>query len=112
MAKKLPPIHPGEILREEFLVPLRLTPYAVAAALDVPRTRPLPVVGPLWGGCKGGLRPSRRIDLADAPQNLTQNAANEIGLSVKLVMPGLVPGIHVLAPFAQERRGWPGQARP
>jgi plasmid maintenance system antidote protein VapI len=23
MAKKLPPIHPGEILREEFLVPLK-----------------------------------------------------------------------------------------
>ena len=39
MARKLPPIHPGEILREEFLVPLRLTPYAVAAALNVPRTR-------------------------------------------------------------------------
>ena len=39
MAKKLPPIHPGEILREEFLVPFELTPYAVAAALHVPRTR-------------------------------------------------------------------------
>ena len=39
MAKKLPPIHPGEVLREEFLVPLKLTPYAVAAALHVPRTR-------------------------------------------------------------------------
>src|SRR3954465_2603629 len=39
MTKKLPPIHPGEILREEFLVPLKLTPYAVAAALHVPRTR-------------------------------------------------------------------------
>jgi antitoxin HigA-1 len=32
-------VHPGEILREEFLVPLKLTPYAVAAALNVPRTR-------------------------------------------------------------------------
>jgi addiction module HigA family antidote len=39
MPRKLPPIHPGEILREEFLVPLKLTPYAVAAALNVPRTR-------------------------------------------------------------------------
>ena len=39
MAKKLQPVHPGEILREEFLVPLKLTPYAVAAALNVPRTR-------------------------------------------------------------------------
>jgi antitoxin HigA-1 len=39
MARKLPPIHPGEILREEFLGPLKLTPYAVAAALHVPRGR-------------------------------------------------------------------------
>ncbi len=39
MAKKLSPVHPGEILREEFLVPMKLTPYAVAAAVDVPRTR-------------------------------------------------------------------------
>jgi addiction module HigA family antidote len=39
IAKKLPPIHPGEILREELLFPLKLTPYAVAAALYVQRTR-------------------------------------------------------------------------
>ncbi|WP_413988800.1 HigA family addiction module antitoxin [Labrys okinawensis] len=34
-----PPIHPGEILREEFLVPLRLKPYSLARELHVPRTR-------------------------------------------------------------------------
>lgn len=34
-----PPVHPGEILREEFLIPLNLTPYAVARACRVPRTR-------------------------------------------------------------------------
>lgn len=39
MAKKLAPVHPGEVLREEFLKPLGLTPYAVAAAIGVPRTR-------------------------------------------------------------------------
>ncbi len=39
MAKKLAPVHPGEILREEFLAPLQLTRSAVAAALRVPRTR-------------------------------------------------------------------------
>lgn len=39
MAKKLAPVHPGEVLREEFLKPLKLTAYAVAAALDIPRTR-------------------------------------------------------------------------
>jgi len=32
-------VHPGEVLREEFLKPLGLTSYAVAAAIGVPRTR-------------------------------------------------------------------------
>ena len=35
----LAPVHPGEILREEFLAPLGMTPYALAAELRVPRTR-------------------------------------------------------------------------
>jgi len=39
MAKKLAPVHPGEVLREEFLKPLKLTPYAVAASIGIPRTR-------------------------------------------------------------------------
>jgi hypothetical protein len=30
----------------------------------------------------------------------------------QFVMPGLVPGIHVLTGSRPERRGWPGQARP
>lgn len=37
--KRLPPVHPGEVLREEFLLPLGMTPYALAKAIDVPRTR-------------------------------------------------------------------------
>ena len=36
---KLSPLHPGEVLREEFLDPMGLTPYAVAKACGVPRTR-------------------------------------------------------------------------
>lgn len=32
-------IHPGEILREEFLLPLSLSVNALAKALDVPATR-------------------------------------------------------------------------
>ena len=35
----LPPIHPGEILRELYLEPLDMTPYALAKKLHVPRTR-------------------------------------------------------------------------
>jgi addiction module HigA family antidote len=35
----LPAIHPGEILREEYLIPLNLTAYAMAQKLGIPRTR-------------------------------------------------------------------------
>ncbi|MQT14182.1 HigA family addiction module antitoxin [Segnochrobactrum spirostomi] len=35
----LRPVHPGEVLREEFLAPLGLTPYALAHLVRVPRTR-------------------------------------------------------------------------
>jgi addiction module HigA family antidote len=35
----LPPLHPGEVLREEFLIPLGLSAGAVARACGVPRTR-------------------------------------------------------------------------
>ncbi len=37
--KILFPLHPGEILREEFLVPLGISPGALAKAMGVPRTR-------------------------------------------------------------------------
>ena len=36
---KLPPIHPGEILREDYLKPLRLSMNRLALALHVPITR-------------------------------------------------------------------------
>lgn len=39
LANNLPPIHPGEILRELFLEPLEMSPYALAKRLNVPRTR-------------------------------------------------------------------------
>jgi addiction module HigA family antidote len=37
--KRLPPLHPGEVLREEFLGPLGMSAYALAKALRVPLTR-------------------------------------------------------------------------
>jgi addiction module HigA family antidote len=37
--RDLPPIHPGEQLREEFLKPLSITPYRLAKDLNVPITR-------------------------------------------------------------------------
>jgi addiction module HigA family antidote len=39
VSSKLPPIHPGEILREDFMKPARLTAHRLAMALHVPATR-------------------------------------------------------------------------
>jgi addiction module HigA family antidote len=37
--KKLPPVHPGEVLLEDFMKPNGLTPYRVAKDLGVPALR-------------------------------------------------------------------------
>ncbi|MDX0414059.1 HigA family addiction module antitoxin [Sinorhizobium medicae] len=39
MTHILPPVHPGEILREEYLRPLNMSAGALAKKLNVPRTR-------------------------------------------------------------------------
>lgn len=39
MTERLPPLHPGEVLREEFMVPHNMSAGAVAKACRVPRTR-------------------------------------------------------------------------
>jgi len=39
MVKKLPPVHPGEILLEDFLRPLGLSQYRLAKSLSVPPRR-------------------------------------------------------------------------
>ena len=37
--KKIPPIHPGEILLEEFLNPMNITQYRLAKDINVPPRR-------------------------------------------------------------------------
>jgi addiction module HigA family antidote len=39
MTRKLDPIHPGEILREEFLVPMGISNYRLAKEIGVPAQR-------------------------------------------------------------------------
>ena len=38
-AEKLPPTHPGEILNEEFLLPMNITQYRLAKAIGVDARR-------------------------------------------------------------------------
>jgi addiction module HigA family antidote len=37
--EKLPNIHPGEVLLEEFLLPLNISAYRLAKEIDIPQTR-------------------------------------------------------------------------
>ena len=39
MAKKLKPMHPGDVLQEEFLTPLNMSAGALAKVCGLPRTR-------------------------------------------------------------------------
>src|SRR5256886_10964001 len=39
MAKRLPPVHPGEVLLEEFLEPMGLSQYRLAKDIAVPPRR-------------------------------------------------------------------------
>lgn len=37
--KKLPNVHPGEVLKEEFLLPMNVSAYRLAKEINVPETR-------------------------------------------------------------------------
>jgi addiction module HigA family antidote len=39
MKKKMPPVHPGEILLEDFLKPMSITQYRLAKSIGVPQRR-------------------------------------------------------------------------
>jgi addiction module HigA family antidote len=53
-------IHPGEMLREEFMVPLQLSSNALAMALRVPATRILEIAHERRGvSADNALRPAR-----------------------------------------------------
>ena len=43
------PTHPGEILAQEFLEPLGITPYRLAKEIGVPQTRLSQIIGGLDG---------------------------------------------------------------
>ena len=43
-SKLMPPIHPGEFLREDFLIPLRMTARILAAEIKIPERRMVAIV--------------------------------------------------------------------
>lgn len=60
------PTHPGEILAEEFLEPLGITPYRLAKEIGVPQTRLSEIIsGRRRISADTGLRLSRALGLSD-----------------------------------------------
>ena len=91
--KQLPLVHPGHILREEFLIPMEMSVYQLAKDIHVPRTRLNDIVlGRRSITPDTALRLSRyfgitpefwlnlqmRYDLEDANRNLKKKIAKEI----------------------------------
>ena len=66
MPKKLPPIHPGEILLEEFLIPLGISQYRLSKNINVPPRRINEIVhGKRSISADTALRLSRYFSLSD-----------------------------------------------
>jgi len=59
---KLPPVHPGEVLREDYLIPAGVTVNALAMALHVFVSRMYEIVR-----CQRAIRPETALRLARYP---------------------------------------------
>ena len=81
MENRMRPVHPGEILREDFLVPLGLSVNALAQALRIPATRLHEVVNG-----RRGITPDTALRLAryfggDAQSWLNLQTAHDLRLA-------------------------------
>lgn len=67
MAEKLyGPVHPGEVLREDFLKPMGITAYRLAQATGLPQTRISQILAGKRGITTGtALRLSKALGLSD-----------------------------------------------
>ena len=75
---KMPPVHPGEILREDFLAPLKMSVNALAHALDVPATRMHEIVNERRGITADTAERLARFFGGDAVSWLTLQAIYEL----------------------------------
>lgn len=63
MKRQMPPVHPGEILQEDFLKPMGITQYRLAKSICVPQRR----IGEIVSGKRSikadtALRPAKFFD--------------------------------------------------
>src|SRR3546814_423408 len=91
------PIHPGEVLREDFLRPLGMTPHALSKALHVPPAR----VNDIVLG-RRGVTPDTALRLAryfggDAQSWLNLQQAYDLKMARKAAMAAIAKEVQPLA---------------
>jgi len=94
---RMRPIHPGEVLREDFLVPLGLTPHALSKALHVPPARINDIVLE-----RRGITPDTALRLAryfggDARSWLNLQQAYELKNAEKSILPTIIKEVSPMA---------------
>ena len=95
----LPPLHPGEVLREEFLVPMGLSSYAVAKALGIPPQRVADIAGERRGISADTAARLGRFFFGDAHAGAAfwLNLQSRFDLETALLTAG--PGIDAIEPY-------------
>jgi addiction module HigA family antidote len=91
------PIHPGEILREDYLKPLDMSAHALSKALHVPSARVNDIVLE-----RRGISPDTALRLAryfggDAQSWLSLQQAYDLKIAEKEVLPKIVKEIQPMA---------------
>jgi addiction module HigA family antidote len=97
MAKNgMRPIHPGEILREDFLVPLGMTPHALSKALHVTPARINDVVREIRGVTPDTALRLARFFGGDAQSWLNLQQAYDLKLAEKAALKAITKNVHPL----------------
>ncbi len=91
------PVHPGEVLREDFLIPLGMTPHALSKALHVPPARVNDIVLE-----RRGVTPDTALRLAryfggDAQSWLNLQQAYDLKTAEKTALPRILKEITPLS---------------
>ena len=103
MPKKLKPVHPGEILREEFLKPLRLSMNKLALDLRVPVTRIADIVNE-----RRGITADTALRLARYFQNapafwMNLQTRYDLQVAEDQLAPKIARDVHPLEPASVDR---------
>ena len=94
---RMRPIHPGEILREEFLLPSNMSANALAVALNVPATR----IGEILHG-RRSITPDTALRLAlyfggDASSWLNLQQSFDLKIAEQEILPRITKEVKPMA---------------